>query len=315
MNEKAVSKWLVEVPGTGCEVNGLSTLVGGIAADILRAEVTLESGAPTQVVIRVLKTEFFGAESVRGALEREANVLRFLEPQTAHLNVACPRLIAVELDIDRFGGPAMIATYIPGAVEILPDNAQTWARDLAAALPQVHRLDPTDAPQPLQVMAPGPGQLPPTPPSWLNELDGNTRDAWHAVIAAASQGVPDTRAVFIHGDYHPTNVIWERGHITGIIDWTLACTGPVGIDLAHCRTNLVSLYGVEVANEFLEAYRESGHPDARDDKLQARCDAVRCWTDASVYPAWAHLGKTDLTENIVRGHLDDYAIDIAGRLP
>ena len=104
-------------------------------------------------------------------------------------------------------------------------------------------------------------------------MDNKTRDA---VLSTIDEGIPEADLVFLHGDYHPTNVIWDDNNIKGVTDWSLSHVGPVGLELGHCRINLVCMYGLEVANYFLEAYRQIGHEDSRDDKLQARCDAIRC---------------------------------------
>ena len=65
---------------------------------------------------------------------------------------------------------------------------------------------------------------------------------------------------------------------------------------------------------FFDDYITQVYPDSKDDALQARCDALRCWTFPFLYPPWSALGKTDLTEGILQKRLDEYAIDIARRL-
>jgi aminoglycoside/choline kinase family phosphotransferase len=59
-----------------------------------------------------------------------------------------------------------------------------------------------------------------------------------------------------HRDYHPVNVLWQNGEVSGVVDWVNACLGPAGADVAHCRANLAQMFGVGVAEEFLQAYLE-----------------------------------------------------------
>jgi aminoglycoside phosphotransferase (APT) family kinase protein len=71
---------------------------------------------------------------------------------------------------------------------------------------------------------------------------------------------PDT-PVFVHRDYHPGNVLWAQGRVTGVVDWEAASFGPVGVDLAHCRLNLALLFDVGVAERFLAEWRAAaGRP-------------------------------------------------------
>ena len=51
--------------------------------------------------------------------------------------------------------------------------------------------------------------------------------------------------------------MWLRVKLTGVIDWTQACIGPLDIDLARMRSNLASEVSVEAAEGFLEAYRDA----------------------------------------------------------
>ncbi|WP_081412680.1 phosphotransferase [Fictibacillus gelatini] len=34
-----------------------------------------------------------------------------------------------------------------------------------------------------------------------------------------TRNYPDARNGFIHRDYHPCNVLWEDGRLTGVVDW------------------------------------------------------------------------------------------------
>ena len=66
--------------------------------------------------------------------------------------------------------------------------------------------------------------------------------------------VPATQApTFIHRDYHPGNTLWLRDRFGGAVDWTSASWGPPWVDVGHMRWNLATLFGVPVANRFLQA--------------------------------------------------------------
>ncbi len=42
--------------------------------------------------------------------------------------------------------------------------------------------------------------------------------------------------------------------LTGIVDWSAACRGPIGCDIAHCRANLRDLADAETGDRFVAAY-------------------------------------------------------------
>src|SRR5207244_1514750 len=59
---------------------------------------------------------------------------------------------------------------------------------------------------------------------------------------------------FIHRDYHPGNVLFQRNEVSGVVDWPNASVGAIEVDLGHCRHNLAALHGVAAADAFLDAY-------------------------------------------------------------
>src|SRR5258707_1164666 len=81
------------------------------------------------------------------------------------------------------------------------------------------------------------------PPAWSQKPA-----AWARAIEVLLAGPPPAPAVFIHRDYHPLNVLWQAGAISGVVDWINACRGPAGVDVAHCRTNLAQMYGPAAAD-------------------------------------------------------------------
>ena len=112
---------------------------------------------------------------------------------------------------------------------------------------------------------------------------------WQHAIEFWRAGPPADKPVFLHRDFHPCNVLWKHELVSGVVDWVNACMGPRGVDVAHCRTNLAVLFGVEVADMFRDNYLEiaggAHHP---------------CWDVASIldfslpqpefYPPWSEFG-------------------------
>jgi hypothetical protein len=50
--------------------------------------------------------------------------------------------------------------------------------------------------------------------------------------------------------------LWQRGRISGVVDWQAACTGPAVADVAHCRVNLLT-FGPGAAGRFTDLWERS----------------------------------------------------------
>ncbi|MGH9104464.1 MAG: phosphotransferase family protein [Acidimicrobiales bacterium] len=66
--------------------------------------------------------------------EREARTLGFVE----RLEVATPRLLALDPAGEVVGVPALLMTRVPGRVEWGPTDMAPWLRGLAELLPKIH---------------------------------------------------------------------------------------------------------------------------------------------------------------------------------
>jgi hypothetical protein len=82
------------------------------------------------------------------------------------------------------------------------------------------------------------------PPGWARYPR-----VWERAAEISLGPAPDLPAVLLHRDFHPGNVLWRRGQVSGVVDWMGACAGPAAADVAHCRVNLLTM-GAEVMERF-----------------------------------------------------------------
>lgn len=66
----------------------------------------------------------------------------------------------------------------------------------------------------------------------------------------------NNKKCFIHGDFHPGNIIWEGKSISGIVDWDNCCIGYRQFDIANIRFDLSLYNGIEMAESFLTKYEK-----------------------------------------------------------
>lgn len=77
---------------------------------------------------------------------------------------------------------------------------------------------------------------------------------WRTAAELVSGPAPDHDIRFTPGDNQHFNFLWQRGRLTGVVDWVSACRGPADADVGHCRLELAVLYSAELAADFLAAY-------------------------------------------------------------
>lgn len=210
--------------GIASEVYGLTCVVGG-----------REQRVAARRYLNVLPNEP-GPPTITG----EASTLVQLES----LDVPAPRLLGSDPIGDVAGHPALVMTRLPGRLALQPDDPQAWTGALAETLVAIHslsvaapRYEPFFDPAALDV------------PMWTSRPD-----VWMAALELLASPPRSEPEVFVHGDYQQFNVLWHRGRISGVLDWTGSWIGPPDVDVAHARLNLVCLYGVERAEHFRREY-------------------------------------------------------------
>jgi len=180
---------------------------------------------------------FLQAEPAAPAREVDALRLAF----SAALPV--PEVVATDLTGNEVGDqvPLVLMTFLPGRAVAAPDLGR-----LAEVAAAIHAVEPAGFPHDYFPWYQGSKVGPPAMSTWPA--------LWEAAIEVWTGAVPDYRPTFVHRDFHPGNVLWTRGRVTGVVDWANACRGPWGCDIAHCRANLTGLSGLGDADRFLAAY-------------------------------------------------------------
>lgn len=234
---------------------------------------------------------------------REARALRL----AGLAAVATPELIAVDESGSECDVPAVLMSRVAGRVRMDPPELDGWLRQMAEVLPAIHAVDDDEVAelQGYQTWADLDGLA---APRWTREAA-----AWAAVIALARGPRPRVRQRFIHRDYHPMNVLWSRGRLSGVVDWTNASVGPPGNDVAWCRQNLVASHGLKAAERFRAAYEsvagEEQHP------VWDALGVIEMLPGGDPHVAQLHdVGLTSLTRRTLRARFDSYAVSIARRV-
>jgi aminoglycoside phosphotransferase (APT) family kinase protein len=238
--------------------------------------------------------------AAQGGLAGEAAALQLLE----RYGLPAPRLVAFDEGGEEADVPAVLMTHLEGRVEFAPADLDRYLREMAAVLPRIHAVGAASSGLPPYRRY----YSSPSMPAVTEE-----RAAWRTLLARAGEGPPPYEPTFIHRDYHPGNVLWSRGRLTGIVDWVNACIGPAEVDAGHCRWNVATLFGVEAADAFLDAWLAATGRSSHDPYWDMVCLLDAGPSDEALL-GWRDAGRTDLTLELVRPRRDAYAVSLARRL-
>lgn len=239
----AALAWVESV--TGRPVAEWTVLRGGMSSAMYALELTGDSG-PTLVLRCYVRPDL--NEEEPDLSQREAAALR----TATRVDVPTPELVDVDAAGGVVGVPAVLMTWLPGRVVWDPKSPMRWLTRLAEVLPVIHAGDTTTV---------GLGsyfnyeQDSYEPPGWASDPH-----VWERAIDIFHGPILETSRCFVHRDFHPGNVLWQRGRVSGVVDWQSACVGPPSIDVAHCRANLLR-YAPELADAYTEvAEQATGRP-------------------------------------------------------
>ena len=239
-----VGDWLVRALGKGVKPVRGERLICGPASPAHLVEVE-RRGRRERYVLRLFVDQDWLAREPDLA-EHEAAALR----QAASHGLPAPGVVDFCPDGSACGFPAVLMTFLDGAVNLAPGGLDNRLAETARMLARIHSVPAVDFPWRYFSFT---NEETLSPPSWSKRPG-----LWEEAIRIRLAGPPENSDVFLHRDYHPVNLLWEGAGLSGVVDWVNACAGPAGVDVAHCRTNLVLMYGVSVAERFRQAYFEAG---------------------------------------------------------
>jgi aminoglycoside phosphotransferase (APT) family kinase protein len=241
-------RWVEAAVGGGARVQRAEALAGGSSSAVHAVTVEGDNGRTYELVLRRFVRADWLAEEPDLA-EREATALELV----ADRGLPTPTLVAVDAEGAATEVPAVLMTRLPGRIEWDPPEVDGFLRRLAEPLPSIHATSFPRA-TPLPSYRPYPLKLR-RPPVWASQPQ-----VWSRAFEVLDGPPRSDERLFIHRDYHPGNVLWHNGRVSGLIDWVNASIGSPWADVGHCRVNLASEVGQAGADRFLELYRALAGP-------------------------------------------------------
>ena len=283
-------RWLAGQLESRADALHFETLPGATSSVVLR--VSTGGSAPCSAILRVFTN--------RDWLAREPDLARH-EAQAllaaSAAGLAAPELIGVRDEpCEHSDGPCVLMSELDGAVWLEHSPSEAWLVRLAQALAGIHSVAPrafgwryTTWTRPEQLVV----------PQWTSQPE-----LWMRAIERYREGSLASETVLVHRDFHPTNVLWRDGQVSGIVDWVNACLGPAGIDVAHCRLNLVAMYGIDAAQTFLEAYRRARSGYVHDAYWDVEV-LLGALPEPTCYAPWQEFGLKPIEPGTLRARLEE----------
>jgi aminoglycoside phosphotransferase (APT) family kinase protein len=299
MLSENTQRWIESM--TGARVLSVAVLPGATASLLHSVEIESTAGRHSLVLRRFVNKEW---------VEREPDVAIREGLSLQHANRAglpVPELIAVDRDGTHCGVPATLAGRIPGRVVLEPADRVSWLRGLAESAARIHRVDAAGFRWKYRRYNEG-HRL--SVPKWSKQ-----QEAWKKAIEIVDGPPRSYSESFVHRDYHPSNVLWQNGRISGVVDWVNGCRGPAGIDVAWCRHNLANLHGVSMADDFLAAYITEAGSEFEYDPYWDLMSVVELLPGPpSMYEGWRAGGVSLISDALMRERVDDYVKSVVARL-
>jgi aminoglycoside phosphotransferase (APT) family kinase protein len=283
-------EWLARSIGTATRDLDIGPLKGATSASVFLVQCS-RGTKPREFVLRVLDNQEWLAEEPDLAAHEAAAL-----EEARKAGLRAPSLVAYSSDDIGFGAPVVLMSFIAGTIELRPSNFQSWLAGLAGELAAIHRHT---APAFAWRYRSWVEKSTLAPPAWTT-----IPRAWERAIELVRRAEPAAHVAFIHRDYHPANVLWHQGVVSGVVDWINACQGPSGVDVAHCRTNLAQMFGPTAADQFLETYLEVADGFTYNPYWDLDSVLDVCMPQPTFYPPWQDFGLRRLTPEVLKRRVD-----------
>ena len=197
-----------------------SGISGGFDTEIYALRL---GGAPPAfsrpLVLRVLRPHHDPAMALREQATQNA---------VADLGYPAPRVLLAAADPAALGAPFLLMERLPGRA-LLETRAVGMGAVLADLQLRLHALDPTPLARALGPAGTFDGYL----DAFARRIERGKLNGLTPLLAwLRAHRPPEGPLAICHGDFHPQNVLVERGVLTGVLDWPNALVADPAFDVA-----------------------------------------------------------------------------------
>lgn len=292
--------WIEKVGGG--RVISVAELPGATSSSLHTVEVETADGETMSLVLRRFTNKDWVKREPEVAIREAKSVVHATEA-----GLPVPQLVGCDADGSKCGAPATLVTKVRGEVVLQPESWTDWLQGLAHAAAQIHKVEAAGFRWKYRRYN---DRAVLSVPEWTEQPE-----AWGRAIEVVQEPAPIYTECFVHRDFHPSNVLWWNGRVSGVVDWVNGCRGPAGIDVAWCRHNLASLHGLLAADEFLSAYAAAAGPAFEYHPYWDLMSVVELLPGPpSMYEGWRARGVPEIDDALIRQRIDLYIASVVTRL-
>lgn len=223
----------------------VSSLVGGISAQVLAIAYEDRSGQSRKVVFRQ-----HGDVDFRLNPNVAYDEFRLLEILREH-NLPVPTPLFVDTSSEIFERPYLLIEFIDAIADYQPENIDDHIGQMAETLAKIHTVDTVQLP----FLGKTDSVYTQLFDVFPNEMDETLRETYiREVLQSVCPARQINRSVLIHGDYWNGNTMWRNGKLVAVIDWEDAALADPLADLSNTRMETLWSFGVDVMEEITRRY-------------------------------------------------------------
>lgn len=256
-------------------------LTGGISATVTAMEIERADGTREKLVVRQ-HGEADLQENPHIATD-EFKLLVVLQSA----GIAMPKPYLADESGDILPSPYIVGAFIDGETDFAPSDMHDYLAQMAEQLAHIHQIDVDSVPF-LPDQAVVYGERLRNQPA---QLDDSLQEGLIRARLEPMWPPPNhNRAMLVHGDYWPGNLLWKDGRVAAVIDWEDAKVGdPLG-DVANARMEILWTFGQAAMDFFTEHYQKQMPLDFRNLPYWDLCMALR---PAGKLSSWALDAATE----------------------
>jgi aminoglycoside phosphotransferase (APT) family kinase protein len=171
-----------------------------------------------------------------------------------------PRPLLLDVEALHLGRPCLVMEHA-GSVRVRPRNRDAWLLGFARALAEIHGVSLKDvdlshlAAEQLRQRRQEIEQRVSSDDAERLASEPLVRDVISALDRESAR-LESTGPCLVHNDYWAGNVLWRRGRVSAVIDWSEAVVGDRAADVGQFSFELALIGSPEDAQRFTELYAE-----------------------------------------------------------